>query len=355
MNAPSTPMPRLSIEESGVPRFSVLITSYRSLRFLPDCLGSVLGATGPTFEVIFLDNGSPEPEAEWLLENIRDPRLRVFKEPETRFFAGGMSFLTKHARGEFIVMLNSDTRVEPDWLQVLDDYLRDTGFEAAQADLRDAPTPDLSYPLAYNIDLMGMNIDAIPGPRGRIFCACGAAFAVRRDVYFEIGGLDESFRMYYEDLDLCWRLNLAGYRVGYAAGAKVIHIGGGSGRKAFFSWVLFRNIRNRQLCFVKNAGLSVLMQFFALNILLRLGRLPFNLLTGQWGRACAEVAATASFLWMMPGRLADRKAIQAGRVVRDEELLRRGYIVRRMKYLVKLIALVRAPKEPELPDTWSKP
>ena len=75
-------MNETAMSVSGVPRFSVLITSYRSLRFLPDCLGSVLAAAGD-FEVIFLDNGSPEPEAEWVRENIHDPRMRVFKEPAT--------------------------------------------------------------------------------------------------------------------------------------------------------------------------------------------------------------------------------------------------------------------------------
>jgi GT2 family glycosyltransferase len=329
-------MPAPALTTPAAPRFSVVTTSYRSLRFLEDCMSSVFSAAGD-FEVLFLDNGSPQPEAEFMRDRfqgeIERGRLRVFKERETRYFAGGMNFLAARARGEFVVLLSSDTWVEPDWLAKLDAYLRETGFELAQADLREPGNPKRL--LGYNLDRMGMNreIDEreIP-PSGRIFCACGAAFTVRRDVFEELGGLDESFRMYFEDLDLCWRANLYGYRVGLASGAIVHHVGGGSARKSFFPWVLFRNIRNRNLCFVKNAGPLLLAQFLVLNALLRLFRLPVNLATGKLGVACAEVAAVASFFWLLPGALARRFRIQSRRTLRDADLFRLGYITRGMKY-----------------------
>jgi GT2 family glycosyltransferase len=319
--------------EAMTPRFSILIIGFRSLRFLPKLFASLEASGGPSREILFLDNDSPEPEAEWIRDNVRDSSVRVLESAENLFFGGGMNYLAREARGEFLLLLNPDTFVDPDWLDVLDAYLKETGFEAAQLDLREPNGPRL---LGYNLDRMGMNreVRASDLPRsGRIFTGSGAAFVFRRDIYADLGGLDENFRMYFEDLDLCWRANLFGYRMGFAAGAVVHHVGGGSSRRKFFPWVLFRNIRNRGLCFVKNAGPWLLLQFLFLNFLLRLARLPVNMLTGRFGEACAEVAAVASFFWMLPSALARRARIQRRRRMRDAELLALGFITRDMKYL----------------------
>ena len=88
------------------PRYSILITSFRSLRFLEECLGSLVNLEGPAYEVLFLENGSPEPEADWVEKNIVDPRFRVFSLPQTRFFTGGVNFLAERALGEFVVLFN---------------------------------------------------------------------------------------------------------------------------------------------------------------------------------------------------------------------------------------------------------
>jgi GT2 family glycosyltransferase len=317
------------------PRFSVVITSYRSLRFLEECLGSVLRSTGPDYEVLFLDNGSPEPEAEWVRANIRDPRLRVFEGEHTRYFAGGANFLAERAQGEFLVLLNSDTIVQPDWLEKMDAYLRATGFDGAQADVRNMYPPSRAE-AGYHLDRLGLLVNLteedLPASR-QVFCTSGSAFAIRRRVFEEIGALDETFRMYFEDIDLCWRANLFGYRLGYVAGAIVEHVGQGSARKSFFPWNEFRGIRNRGLSFVKNAGPGMLSFFLISNFILRVVRFPVNLLTGKFGRACAEAAAVASFFYLVGPALLKRGKIQAGRKVADSELRAKGYLIPGFKYI----------------------
>jgi GT2 family glycosyltransferase len=326
------------VPAAPAPRFSILIPSYRSLRFLNDCLGSILRARGD-FEVLFLDNGSPEPEAEWLDANMPDPRLRVFKGGVMRYFAGGINFMAERARGEFLVLLNSDTHVEPDWLEKLDAYLRASGFDGAQADLRDAYPPRRSE-AGYNIDRMGLLVSLFEKdlpPSHEVFCMSASCFAMRRTVFHEAGGMDESFRMYFEDIDLGWRATLLGYRFGYASGAIVHHVGQGSWGRTFFPWHEFRVIRNCGLSFVKNAGPGLLATFLLLNLLLRVARLPLNLLTGKFGRAAGELAAVASFLWLAGPALKKRAKIQAARRVSDAELVRKGYIAR-LKYFGKRAA-----------------
>jgi GT2 family glycosyltransferase len=318
----------------AVPRFSVVITSYRSLAYLPDCLGSVLKSTGPTFEVVFLDNGSPEPEAEWIEANIRDPRLRLFKGEETRYFAGGVNFLAARARGEFLVWLNSDVKVEPDWLEKLDAYLRRSGFEAAQADVREARRPERPEIEGYILDRLGLVMDAKGGDpvTGRVFAAAGAAYAVRRDLFEKLGGLDETFRMYFEDTDFSWRMNLYGYRIGYVRGALVYHVGHGSDRKKFFPWNHFRNTRNRMLSFVKNAGLPLLLFFIPATLLTRLASILACLIRGRLGDAVGEAAAIGSFVLLLGPALAKRKVVQAQRRLSDRDLLNQGLMRARFKY-----------------------
>jgi N-acetylglucosaminyl-diphospho-decaprenol L-rhamnosyltransferase len=325
-----------SAVESTAPEYSILITGYRSLRFLKECLGSLLNTQGPSFEILFLDNGSPQPEAQWIRENIRDPRLRVFEVPDTLYFASGNNYVADRARGEFLVFLNSDTLVDPDWLVLVDRYLKETGFELAQADLRGAHGDPFHAPPGYNLDRMGLLVEKPEADYvypGETFLVCAAALAVRREVFFKLGKFDDSYRMYWEDIDLCWRANLFGYRIGYVPGANVYHVGAGSSRKSFFQWNHFRVTRNRTLSFAKNAGPGLFATYLGINILLRLFSIPGNALKGQPGRAVTEAASVAATLWMLGPALLKRRAIQSGRTVSDAELAKRGYILSGFKYL----------------------
>ncbi len=316
------------------PRYSILITSFRSLRFLDDCLGTLLKSTGPSYEVLFLDNGSPEPEADWIESHFQDPRLQVFRLTETRYYPGGINFLANHAKGEFLIPLNSDTRMDPNWLIVLDEYLRTTGFEAAQADVRTGRDPEERESRGYNLDRLGRILHVSESqnpPPKRIFGVRGAAYAIRRDVFFEIGTYDESFTMYFEETDLCWRINLFGYRIGYAPGSIVYHLGGGSSSKSFFQRNQFRFIRNRILSLIKNYSLASLIIFLPLHLLFCVGDAFVCLLRGKLGKALSEGLAIPAAIFLLGSTLRSRKAIQTQRVVTDQDLMDLGLIRRKLK------------------------
>src|SRR5262245_52794060 len=117
------------------PEYSILVIGYRSLRFLRECFASLQATRYPAYEILFLDNDSPEAEADWVEKNSSDPRLRVFRSPHNLLFAGGVNFLAQRARGAFVILLNPDTRVDPDWLSVLAAARREGEWEAAQLDL----------------------------------------------------------------------------------------------------------------------------------------------------------------------------------------------------------------------------
>jgi GT2 family glycosyltransferase len=330
----------MSLDSPAAPRFSILITSFRSLRYLPECLGSLLDLRPADYEVLFLDNGSPDPEAQWVRENIRDPRFRVFRVEETRYFAGGVNYLAARASGEFLVLLNSDARVDPAWLETLDAYLRRTGYEAAGSDVFQEAEPELRPDMRWTMDALGL-VHFLPGESGspgRIFTAGGCGMAVRRDIFADLGALDEDFKMYFEEVDFCWRMNLRGYRIGRATGAIVHHVGQGSAaRKPAFDWNRFRGRRNRIWSYVKNAGPGMLAVFLVFHPLISLARIGAGVLRGRFHAAWAETAALAAAFWHLRIPLSKRGAIQKSRARTDGDLAREGFFVGPRYYARRLL------------------
>jgi N-acetylglucosaminyl-diphospho-decaprenol L-rhamnosyltransferase len=325
-------MTSIDTAEGGAPppRHSILITSFRSLRFLDECLGSLLNLEGPTYEVLFLDNGSPDAEAEWVRTNIKDPRFRVFEVEHTRYFAGGVNTLAREAKGEYLVLLNSDARVEPDWLRRLDDRIRETGYEVISSDVREASDPLKQQNARWRLDWCGRT-HLMPDEQTTntpMFRADGCGMAIRRDVYEEAGGLDDDYKMYFEEVDLCWRLNMLDYRIGYAPGAIIHHVGQGSTAKSFFLWNRFRGRRNRIWTYFKNAGPLMLTVFVPTYLVVSLASIVAQLARGNVRNAWAETAAIAAAYWNLNVALSKRGVVQRMRRVDDATLNQRGLVVR---------------------------
>lgn len=323
------------VAASPSPRYSVLIVGYRSLRFLQGCFDSLLATAEADFEVLFLDNGSPEREADWVESRIRDPRLRVYRSERNLFFAGGVNLLARQAAGRYLVLLNPDTKMEPAWLGVIDQVLRSGRFEAVQADLRSFVDSGHRESQGYFLDPLGFIVHADAADRQDaypIFGGRGAGLAILKDAFLEAGAMDEDLEMYFEETDLCWRLNLLGYRIGYASGAVIYHLVGGSSRPSFFRWNQFRFIRNRILCLVKNYELKSLVRYLPLHLLFLCASVLKNLALLRPGLAVSEGAALFAPLAQLRITLAKRRAVQATRRVSDADLVDRGLILSHPKY-----------------------
>jgi GT2 family glycosyltransferase len=220
---------------------SIVILNYNGQKYLDTFLPSVLAySTGA--EVVVADNGSTDDSLALLRNNY--PTVRVIALPENHGFAEGYNLALKQVEAKYYVLLNSDVEVTPHWLdpiiQLMDvqpniaacqpkllDYNRRTHFEYAG-------------PVGGYIDYLGY-----PFCRGRmfqsieedhhqydtaqeVFWACGACLFVKADLFHEMGGFDGVFFAHMEEIDLCWRLKNAGYRI-YACGESVVyHVGGGT-------------------------------------------------------------------------------------------------------------------------------
>ncbi len=181
-------------------------------------------------------------------------------------FAGGYNWALELVEADYYILLNSDVSVTPNWIEPVITLMEaDKNIAACQPKLLSYHQPALfEYAGAAGgwIDSLGY-----PFSRGRVFDVCekdegqyddpqrvfwasGAAMFVRAKLYHEMGGLDGSFFAHQEEIDLCWRLQLAGYTIMSCPHSVVYHVGGGTlprgGRKVFL------NFRNNLLMLGKN-------------------------------------------------------------------------------------------------------
>ena len=241
----------------GEPRFSVLVVGYRSLEYVVGCIASLLSEPRGDFEVLFLDNDSPEPEAERLREQFgNDPRLRVLESATNLFFAGGMNRLAREARGELLLLVNPDSRCEPGFFAAFETHDATRPIEVGMGELRRLDPPHGLQSAGIHLDRMGLVHQlprSVPLERRHVFGANGACFVVRRSIFEQLGGFDESFEMYFEETDFCWRAWLAGFEVEFLPGAVLLHAEGGSSVGSGFDRRQYRFCRNRVASVAKNS------------------------------------------------------------------------------------------------------
>jgi GT2 family glycosyltransferase len=201
---------------------SVVVVAYRSGPALERCL-RVLRKDAPEAEVIVVDNGGAEPGEPW-------PRLNVVDAGGNLGYAGGASLGADKARDDVLVFLNQDTVVAPGALRQLARTLADPEIGIATARLRLLDQPEVLNSGGTVVHLSGIAWAGRYGePSERIreveevAAPTGAALAIRRHLYHELGGFTAELFMYLEDMELGWRARLRGLRVVVDPGADVFH------------------------------------------------------------------------------------------------------------------------------------
>jgi GT2 family glycosyltransferase len=317
------------------PPVSIIIVNYNGRKFLEECLNSVLLTRYPNFEIIFVDNGSTDGSVEYILRLAQnDSRIKLIQNSTNLGFAEGNNSGIRHARGEYIVLLNNDTVVDPNWIAELVKAMeKDQDVAVAQAKL-------LSY---YNhrvidsaggiIDRWGFSID-----RGmeevdegqydnnqEIFFACFAASIVRKKVFREVGLLDTRFFAMFEDVDFCWRVRLRGYRAMLVPSAVVYHKRGGTVKTfentPLFYLVNFHFYKNRLAMLIKNYGSRNLVKRLPVTLLLQALAFARNIFIKRDARL--GLAVLKSYFWVILNLkyiMYRRRICQITRRVSDNEI-----------------------------------
>jgi GT2 family glycosyltransferase len=217
---------------------AVVIPSWNSVGLLPDCLAS-LRSQGIELETLVVDNGSKDGTVAYL-EREGVPHLAL---PENVGFAQAMNLGAARVRAEAILALNADTVLEPGAIATLAAALAaDTGLGGVQprilqleGEARD-PAATRLYSAGQALTCDGRAIELGAGePQSpgylqarEIFGVCGAACLLRRELFDRLGGYDERYFAFYEDVDLNVRAQIAGWRFGYVPEAVVWHLGNAS-------------------------------------------------------------------------------------------------------------------------------
>lgn len=307
------------------PDFSVLIVNYNGGAHVQAALDSLKAQTHRSFEVILLDNASSDGSVD-ALDTSGLPAFRLMREAENHGFARGNNLAADAATGTWLALLNPDAAARADWLsRVLAGTQRHphvTSFACAQFWTHDEAKLDGAGDnyLVFGIPWRGgyhRPASELP-PEGTCFSPCGASAVYHRATFIGAGGYDERLFCFCEDVDLGFRLRLAGEDCVFLPDAAVSHAGGALSEKVSGFAVQY-GTRNRLWVYLKCMPLPLLVATLPGHVVLTAAILIRGLMTGKFGPAMSGLIRAVAGLrpvWK------DRRNLQRRRRVRSGDLIR---------------------------------
>ena len=298
-----------------LPSVAVVVLNWNGRSFLERFLPSVVASTYGNLRVILADNASSDDSVAFVREQF--PQVGIIVNPGNEGFARGYNLALKQVEADIYVLLNSDVEVTPGWIEPIVDCFVDPKVAAVQPKTLEWTTRNrLEYAGAAGgwIDRYGY-----PFCRGRIFevsekdegqyddiapifWASGAALFVRAEVFHRVGGFDPFFFAHQEEIDLCWRIQLAGYTILSCPASVVYHVGGGTLPKGNTRKV-FLNFRNNLIMLWKNLPVGQRLWKIPFRIMLDAVSAWKNVLTGEPHFFWAVVRAHFAFAgWLLAHR-----------------------------------------------------
>lgn len=298
---------------SRSPKVAIVILNWNGKNFLEKFLPSVLTTSYENFEVVVSDNGSSDESVAFIKQNF--PQVKLILFDKNNGFAKGYNETLKKVQAEYYALLNSDVEVEAGWLTPIVNLLEQDKLNAAcQPKL-------LSYNNKHLFEYAGgaggwLDSFGYPFARGRIFDVCeedkgqydsteqvfwvtGAAMVIRSDVFHEMKGFDEYFFAHQEEIDLCWRMQLSGYKLFACPASVVYHVGGGTLPRGN-SLKTYLNFRNNQIMLYKNLPWSQKIWKIPFRIFLDAVSAWKGLLKGDGGYFLAILRGHFSFVkWIL--------------------------------------------------------
>ncbi len=239
------------------PKISVIIVNYNGEEWLSRCVQSVADQTLTDFECFIVDNGSADDSIAALPE--LDSRFTIMELGENTGFARGNNIAAKQARGEWLALLNPDAFARPDWLEKLLEattlapnvtMVGSTQYMALEPNIYDG-VGDFYH--AAGLAWRGKHGHSTEGhtpETTEVFGPCAAAALYHHETFERLGGFDERFFCYHEDVDIAFRFRLAGGICIQKADAIVDHVSSGISGKAS-PFAVYHGTRNRLWTFIK--------------------------------------------------------------------------------------------------------
>jgi GT2 family glycosyltransferase len=306
----------------------VVVVNWNSGQLLERCLRALAGQTVQPARTIVVDNGSSDGSADGLEE--RFPDVNVLRLGVNAGFARANNLAVDRAEGcEWVALVNPDAFPEPAWLEELVEaaaahpeytFFASRLVDAARRTILDG-TGDFYHVSGWAWQRgHGQKAGRADDPQApeEVFSPCAAAALYRRDAFLEVGGFDESYFCYFEDIDLAFRLRLAGHRCLYVPRAVSFHLGAATaGRESDFA--VYHAHRNLVWTYVKDMPRGLLLLYLPHHLFV-------NALTLVWfslrGHPRAIFRAKLDAVRGLPRIVAARRGVKTQQRVGSREVRR---------------------------------
>ena len=303
-------------------KVSIIVVNWNGAHYLRECLRSLSEQTYTNFEIILVDNGSSDDSIRLVREHFQ--KVKLVELADNLGFTGGNTAGLTVAQGDFIALVNNDTRAEADWLEkLLPPMLTDSTVGICASKLIVDGTDRIdSAGDGVTTAGVGFNRGLWVDRRNYsslepVFGACAAASLYRRRMIDEVGFLDEDFFLYDEDVDLSFRARLAGWTCMFVPQAVVYHKGNATSVRLSDLHVYYHT-RNLEFVWIKNMPAALMLRFAHHKLVQEIG--AFSYLCLRHTKWIPFLRAKIDAVRMMRKMLKKRAEIQKGKKVSDHEI-----------------------------------
>lgn len=210
-------------------KVSIIVVNFNGVDYVGRCLESIAATLDDSTELIVVDNGSTDGSTGQIGQTF--PEVGVVRSDVNVGFGEGNNIGARHASGEYLVFINPDTEVRGGWWQALVDALeRNPGVGCTTSQILLANSHSRLNAAGNDIHISGLTLCRGMGrpaseyeQGGPVSAISGAAFAIKQDLFWHLGGFDRDFFLYMEETDLSWRIQLQGLSCVYVPESVVLH------------------------------------------------------------------------------------------------------------------------------------
>lgn len=342
------------------PTVSICVINLNGFEHLKKCLPSLICQNYPKelLEIIVVDNGSNDHSVHYIETNF--PEIIIIKNKKNEGFARANNQAAAIAKGDLLAFINNDMIAAEDWTEQLVATMNRTGAECIASTILSWDGKRIDFvkggmdPFGYGFQIdFGKTIENLQDyeKENEILFACGGAMLVNKQIYLSVGGLDEDFFAYFEDVDLGWRLWLLGYKVVSSPKAVTFHRHHGTASKFSRYKRVFHSELNALFMIYKNYSEENYLKFLVGALMLRLTRIAEGVRVnpnmfrfdytmkknlnsklknfirkvrylGKMKRILVQLAVICSFILQLPNTKEKRSIIQKNRKRSDQEIFK---------------------------------
>lgn len=298
-----------------LPSVTVAIFHYNGLKDTVRCLKALQKTKYPNFSISVIDDGSVQDDMSVLKSKFKSKKISYYRDGENKGFSMRANQALKDCKSKYVMLLNNDTVVTPNWLNPLVDVMESNNkIAVCQSKLLWLSHPkyfEYSGACGGYLDKLGLSY-----ARGRvlfdlekdvgqyedladIFWASGAAMLIRRNVTNKVGWFDEDLHSYQEEVDFCWRLRKLGKKIKIVPKSVIYHKGSGSWGKQL-SKKIYLVHRNSLALLIKHLSPTDLVWVLPLRVILDYGILLYYVLEGRLNYPIAVVRSHLAILVFFP-------------------------------------------------------